>query len=125
MNNHSNAAKKAWVTRKSPTYRARKTAFQSQKALEKWARENGWKILFLDADSGNPRTGIIDAMLVRILPKKPDCLDLKLVQLKAGSAGLKPREMKRLREAIHKLRVEHLVVLFDDGEIMFSPSEPV
>lgn len=127
MNNRSHAAKKAWATRQSATYRAKKTAAQSQMALKNWARENGWKVIFLDAESGNPRTGIVDAILVRVRPKEPDpdALDIKLVQLKAGMAGLKPREMKRLREVATKLNAEHLVVLFDGKQLMFSPSEPL
>jgi len=38
MNDRSKAAKKAWATRQSATYRAKKTALQSQKALAEWAR---------------------------------------------------------------------------------------
>lgn len=125
MNDRSKAAKKAWATRQSATYRARKTAVESQRALERWAREHAWKVVFMDSESGNPRTGIVDAVLVRVRPKEPDMLDIKLVQIKAGSAGLKAREMKRLCNSVSNLSAEHLVVLFDGEDLMFSPSEPI
>ena len=90
------AALKAWTTMRGPAWKAKRSARLSQRALEEWADEAGFKVVFLDAASGNPRTGIVDAVLLRIQPRAADQLEVYLVQLKGGAAGFKPYEMARL-----------------------------
>jgi hypothetical protein len=53
-------------------WKAHHAARLSNEALSEWAEESGFKIVFLDAKSGNPRIGIVDAILLRIKPKSPD-----------------------------------------------------
>lgn len=117
-------ANKAWATRRSPVYRARKTAFASQRLLKDWAETRGWHCVFLDAKSGSPRQGIIDAVLLRPQPKNPDKLELHLVQLKAGSAGITAAEVRRLKAATQLLEPRHLIALVDGQHIEFTPHEP-
>ena len=124
MRDYSTSALKAWATRRSPVYRARRTATASQRVLAEWAERNGWRCVFLDAKSGNPRTGIIDAVLLRPKPREPDCLELHLVQLKAGSAGITATEVRRLKAATCLIEPKHLVALVDGEHIEFSPHEP-
>ncbi|MBI5545850.1 MAG: hypothetical protein HY901_18325 [Deltaproteobacteria bacterium] len=107
------AARRAWATRRSPTYKARRTANASQVALRAWARENSWYVVFLDAPSGHPRTGIVDALLVRIGTHDSDALEVRLLQLKGGSAGLKALERRRLVAACSKLWVSPAYAFFD------------
>jgi hypothetical protein len=104
-------AQKAWATRRSATYRARRTARASQLALEQWAAQHGWRTVFLDAPSGHPRTGIVDAVLVRVRPRARDQIDVRLVQLKSGVAGLTAAEFDRLCAAAENVEVEGLAVL--------------
>jgi hypothetical protein len=110
-------AKKAWMTRRSANYRARRTAKASQSAFIKWAEEHGWRVVFLDSLSGHPRTGIVDAVLVRVRPRSKDQIDIRLVQLKAGAAGLTAREFDRLCSAAERVSVEGLLALCDGPHV--------
>ena len=117
-------AEKAWVRRRSPNYRAKKTASASQTVLRDKAESLGWHCIFLDAESGNPRTGIVDAVLLRPQPKNPDKIELYLVQLKAGSAGITAAEVQRLKAATSMIEPKHLIALVDGDHIEFTPAEP-
>jgi len=118
-------AERAWVTRRSPVYRARATARRSQIALVSWAQRHGWKLVFLDALSGHPRTGIVDAVLIRIRPRLPDQIDIRLVQLKSGVAGLTAREIDRICRAAKAIQVEAHAAFFngDDVRVIQVPDE--
>jgi hypothetical protein len=114
---NSSPATKAWATRRSATYRARQTAKASQAAFEKWATDHGWRVVFLDASSGHPRTGIVDAVLLRVRPKSKDQIDIRLVQLKSGVAGLTAAEFGRLCTAVERVSVEGLAALCDEATV--------
>lgn len=116
------AAEAAWITMRSAPFRAHRTAKRSQDALRDWAREQGWYVLFLDAPSGYPRTGIVDAVMLRIPASAPDDLEVRLVQLKGGSAGLTASEVARLEAAVRGIatRVKSLCVLHDGQELHFQ-----
>jgi hypothetical protein len=118
--NCSRVAKDAWKTRKSPVYRAKKSEAAGKVALSIWAAENGWKIVFFEGKRGGPRTGIVDAVLIRIAPKRPDVLQLRLVQLKSGTAGFKPSEVKRLKEAVTNLQTNWYFAGFDGKDLYWS-----
>ncbi|HVP65835.1 MAG TPA: hypothetical protein VMT17_01075 [Anaeromyxobacteraceae bacterium] len=107
------AALKAAATKRSPPHKAKTTARKSQEALSRWAKAKAWHLVFLDAASGNPRTGIVDAVLLRITLKKPDVVQVRLVQLKGGLAGLKPREVTRLEAAVRSIDVRSMYALYD------------
>jgi hypothetical protein len=115
------SAQKAWATRRSPVYRARRTARGSQVALERWTKQHKWGIVFLDAPSGNPRVGIVDAVLVRIRPRSKDQIDVRLVQLKSGTAGLTGAEFDRLCSAVERVNVEGLAALCNGSAIFTAP----
>jgi hypothetical protein len=117
------AALKAWKTMRGPVWKARRSERLSKEALESWAKTFGFKIVFLDAASGYPRTGIIDALLFRIRPRSRDRLDLYLVQLKGGSSGFKAAEMARLTEAASAVSATPLVILHDGEELHFLGGE--
>lgn len=80
--------------------------------------------MFLDADSGHPRTGIADAVLLRIKPKAADQVELYLVQLKGGASGFKPREMTRLEKAAAAVKAVPLIILHDGERLHFLGGEP-
>jgi hypothetical protein len=113
----SSPAKKAWTTRRSANYRARQTAKSSQVAFERWAHDHGWRVVFVDAASGYPRTGIVDAVLLRVRPRSKDQIDIRLVQLKAGAAGLTAGEFERLCSAVERVSVEALAALCDGATV--------
>jgi hypothetical protein len=96
----------------------------SKEALENWAKTAGFKVVFLDAASGNPRTGIADALLCRIKPKSPDQIDLYIVQLKGGESGFTAREMARLTKAAASVKATPLVILHDGEKLQFLGGEP-
>jgi len=118
------AALKAWTTRRKPHYRARKTEAASKVALQDWCRDNNWKVVFFEGASGSARTGIVDAVMVRIKPAKPDSIEVRLVQLKAGVAGLKAAEVGRLKKAVSALSADWLFAAFDDGTLHLVPEVP-
>ena len=107
-----------------PVWKAKRTAKRSQQALQQWADEAGFRVVFLDAVSGNPRTGIADAILLRIRPKAPDQIELYVVQLKGGTAGFKAAEMARLTKAASSVKATPLIVLHDEDELHFLGGEP-
>jgi len=72
------AALRAWETMRGPVWKARRSERLSKRALENWARESGFRLMFLDADSGSPRTGIADAVLLRIKARAADQVELYL-----------------------------------------------
>jgi hypothetical protein len=117
------AALKAWKTMRGPVWKARRTAARSQRALQEWADDAGFHVVFLDAKSGNPRTGIADALLFRITPKSPDQIELYVVQLKGGGAGFKAAEMARLTKAAAAVKATPLIVLHDSDGLHFLGGE--
>jgi len=111
------AAIRAWATRRSPQYRARRTEAKSKRALQVWCRANNWKVVFFEGRTGAPRTGIADAILVRIKPRNPDAIEIRLVQIKAGVSGLTGREITRLKDAARRVSVDWLLAACD-GEVL-------
>lgn len=80
--------------------------------------------MFLDAASGHRRTGIADAVLLRIKPRAADLVELYLVQLKGGGSGFKPREMARLTKAATSVKAVPLIILHDGERLHFLGGEP-
>jgi len=118
------AALKAWKTMRGPVWKTRRSERLSKEALEDWAHEFGFRVMFLDADSGYPRTGIADAVLLRIKPKAADQVELYLVQLKGGDSGFSAREMGRLESASAAVKAVPLIILHDGKTLHFLGGEP-
>lgn len=117
-------ALKAWQTRRSPWYRAGRSERASKAALAQWCAEHGWKVVFFEGGTGAPRTGVVDAVLVRIAPREADSIEVRLVQLKAGAGGLTAGEVKRLKAAVVHLKTEWLLAAFDGEVLHFVPDLP-
>lgn len=120
----SRAAIRAWVTRRSARYRAAKSERASKGALSEWCRQHGWKVVFFDGPTGSPRTGIVDAVIVRIRPGDSDSIEVRLVQLKAGVGGLTGAEIARLKNALTKLSADWLLAAFDGDVLHLVPDIP-
>jgi hypothetical protein len=118
------AALRAWKTMRGPVWKAQRSERLSKTALEDWAKKKGFRVVFLDAASGRPRTGIADALLLRIRPKAADQIELYVVQLKGGAAGFKPREMARLEAAAAAVKAVPLIALHDGERLHFLGGEP-
>jgi len=117
-------AKKAWQTRRSAPYKASKSEKRSKVALQRWCRANGWKILFFEGDSGAPRTGIVDAIIARIMSFDADAIDIRFVQLKSGSSGLSATEAMRMKQATKKASLDWIAALYDGKDMHFLPEVP-
>jgi hypothetical protein len=101
LETRSKAARKAWTTRRSPTYKASRSERESKKALASWCRANGWKVLFFEGESGAPRTGIVDAIMARIKPKDFDAIDILFSRRISGrTVKINHRKPAALREVI-------------------------
>jgi len=120
----SRAAKKAWLTRQSPKYRADQSERASKEALRAWCRHAGWKVLFFEGVTGAPRTGIVDAIIARIRRCEPDGIDIRLVQLKSGTGGLTASEIARMKCAVEDLSRDWLLAAFDGQILHFLPDIP-
>jgi hypothetical protein len=120
----SNAARKAWNTRKSPKYKADKTERASKDALSRWCESHGWKVIFFEGKTGAPRTGIVDAVIVRIRPGDSDAIEVYLIQLKAGAGGLTAIEISRLKKVVGRASLSWLLAAFDGDELHFLPGTP-
>src|ERR1700679_1147590 len=76
--------------------KARASEAASKKALTEYCEKRKWRVAFFEGKTGSPRTGIIDAIMFRIAKSNADVLDLRLVQLKGGKAGISGAEIARL-----------------------------
>jgi cytochrome c5 len=85
----------------------------ASKAVFKSYCRHGWKVAFFEGKTGAPRTGTNDAVVFRIARGKADVLDVRLVQLKGGSAGVSGREIARLKKAATTVSVDWLIAAFD------------
>lgn len=120
------AAKKAVQTRVRMNARVKSQASEaaSKAALEAYCEANGWRVAFFEGKTGSPRTGIIDAVMFRLDRSNCDALDLRLVQLKGGKAGVSGAEIARLKKAIGTVRIDWLIAEFDGETLHFLPEEP-
>jgi len=118
-----NAALKSWQTRRrmSAFTKARAAESASKEALRSYCHEKGWRLAFFEGLTGAPRTGIIDAIIFRIDRKNSDLLDLRLIQLKGGKAGVSGQEIARLKKAAGSVTVNWLIAAFDGNELHLVP----
>lgn len=118
------SARKAWETRRSPRYRAAVTERASKTALSEWCANHGWRVVFFEGATGAPRTGIVDAVMVRIAPGKADYVDIRLVQLKAGAGGMTAAEVRRMKAATSQTSIEWVLAAYDSEELHFLSESP-
>jgi hypothetical protein len=120
------AALKAKETRKWTNARAKSQAAEaaSKEALRLYCADNGWRVAFFEGKTGSPRTGIIDAIVFRVSRKNSDVLDLRLVQLKGGKAGVSGVEIARLKKAALAIEADWLIAEFDGETLHLLPNEP-
>lgn len=102
--------------------KARAAEAASKEALKLYCEETGWRVAFFEGKTGAPRTGIIDAIAFRIARAKSDILELRLIQLKGGNAGVSGREIGRLKQAVTDARVSWMIAAFD-GEALHTLPE--
>jgi hypothetical protein len=120
------ATAKALTTKRhmSAWARARAAEAASKEALRTYCQEHGWKIAFFEGASGNPRTGIIDAVAFRLGRTNSDALDVRLIQLKGGKAGVSGREIARLKKAVLTVSVTWLIAAYDGETLHVLPDDP-
>ena len=119
------AASKAVQTRRrrSAWEQAHASEGASKDPLKAYCEKHGWKIAFFEGKTGAPRTGIIDAIAFRLGRKDSDLLDVRLIQLKGGNAGVTGREIARLKKAASGAMVNWLIAEFDGELLHLLPSD--
>ena len=100
--------------------KARESEAASKKALTEYCEKRKWRVAFFEGATGSPRTGIIDAIMFRIAKGNADVLDLRLVQLKGGKAGISGAEIARLKKAIGTITLDWIVAAFDGSVFAFA-----
>lgn len=105
--------------------KARAAEAASKEALRVYCKENGWRVAFFEGDTGAPRTGIIDAIAFRLGRQDADALDLRLIQLKGGNAGITGKEIARLKAAAISATVNWLIAEFDGDILHLLPDDPI
>jgi|ERR1035438_4361949 hypothetical protein len=120
------AALKSWHTRRamSAFAKARAAEAASKEALRLYCEQHGWKLAFFEGATGSPRTGIIDAIAFRLARKNADLLDVRLIQLKGGKAGVSGAEIARLKKAAEGANVSWLIAAFDGQSLHLLPDDP-
>lgn len=78
----------------------------------------------MKAKRARHETGIIDAIAFRLGRKDADILDIRLVQLKGGNAGVTGREIARLKKAATGATVHWLIAEFDGETLHLLPQDP-
>jgi Holliday junction resolvase len=126
MRDQHAAAKKAWkrIRAHKILNEVHASEVKSKRALRKYCKKHGWHVAFFEGRTGAPRTGIIDAIAYRLGKQNPDEMDLRLIQLKGGKAGVTGEEIRRLKEAAENLRGKPLIAEFDGKALQFLPNEP-
>jgi hypothetical protein len=128
MGKGNERALKAWKTRRirDAWVKAHAAEAGSKAALKLYFENRGWHVAFFEGLTGAPRTGIIDAIAYRLGRQNPDLLDLRLVQLKGGKAGVTGREIGRLKKAATDAKANWLIAAYDSeaGALQFLPDEP-
>ena len=121
------AAAKAQQTRRrmNAFTKARAAEAASKEALKAYCTEHGWRVAFFEGPSGAPRTGIIDAIAFRLGRKNSDLLDVRLIQLKGGKAGVSGMEIARLKSAAAGATVNRLIAEFDGETLHLLPDDPI
>jgi hypothetical protein len=119
MTDRSEAARKAWRTIriKRAFVKARASEAASKAALEAYCEQQGWRVAFFEGKTGSPRTGIIDAVAFSLDRSNADGLEVRLIQLKGGNAGVNGREIARLKKAVTEARITGMIAAFD-GEVL-------
>ena len=97
----------------------------SKDALKTYCAEHGWRVAFFEGKTGAPRTGIIDAIAFRLGRKNSDLLDVRLIQLKGGKAGVSALEIARLKKAAAGATVNWLIAEFDGEVLHLLPDDPI
>ena len=105
--------------------KARAAEAASKEAFAAHCAEHGWKVAFFESANGSPRNGIIDAIAFRLVKTNCDALDVRLVQLKGGKAGINGQEIARLKKAVPVATVNWLVASFDGEELHLLPEDPM
>jgi hypothetical protein len=120
------AAFKALQTKRrmSAFAKARAAEAASKEALRVYCQEHGWKVAFFEGATGGPRTGIIDAIAFRLGRKNADALDVRLIQLKGGNAGVSGPEIARLKKAASGAIVQWLIAASDGETLHVVPDDP-
>ena len=123
--NVSERAKKAWRTRriKSAFIKVRASEAASKEELKSYLEKRGWRVVFFEGKTGSPRTGIIDAFAYRLDRKDADRLDVKLIQLKGGKAGITGREIARLKKAVENAKISWALAAFDGETLQVIPED--
>ena len=124
MRDQRQAGLKSWDTRrkKSAFAKARAAEAASKEALKIDCQEHGWHVAFFEGKTGAPRTGIIDAVAFRLDRKNADALQIRLIQLKGGNAGVSGREIARLKKAVEQASLSWVIAAFD-GEVLHTIPE--
>ncbi len=124
--NRTEAALKAWKTRRirNAFVKARASEAASKEALRAFCEKKGWRVAFFEGKTGSPRTGIVDAIAFRLGRKHSDLLDVRLIQLKGGKAGVTAQEIARLKKATSGIMVNWLIAAFDGETLHIVPDEP-
>ena len=92
--------------------------------MKAYCEEHGWKVAFFEGKTGSPRTGIIDAVAFRLGRTNADALDVRLIQLKGGKAGISGPEIKRLKKATDDATVKWLIAAYDGASLHVIPDDP-
>jgi hypothetical protein len=118
-------ALKAWKTRriKGAWIKARASEIASKEGLKAYMEERGWRVVFFEGETGAPRTGIIDAFAYRLDRKDADRLDVKLIQLKGGKAGISGAEIARLKKAVESAKITLALAAFDGEGLQVVPED--
>jgi hypothetical protein len=97
--------------------KARAAEAASKEALRIYCQEHRFKIAVFEGATGAPRTGIIDAIAFRLGRTNADALDIRLIQLKGGNAGISGPEIALLKKAASGAIVKWLIAALD-GEVL-------
>jgi hypothetical protein len=73
----------------------------------------------------SPRAGVIDAIAFRLGRAHADAIEIRLVQLKGGRAGVTGAEIGRLKQAVTGATVDWLIAAFDGQALQPVPDLPL
>ncbi len=104
--------------------KARAAEAASKEALRAYCDDHGWKVAFFEGSTRAPRTGIIDAVAFRLGRKNADAIEVRLIQLKGGRAGISAPEISRLKKAAAGANVTWILAAYDGKVLHVVPDDP-
>jgi hypothetical protein len=90
--------------------KARKSETASKDALRTYCEKHNWRVAFFEGATGSP-------IIFRISKGNADAIEIRLIQLKGGNAGMSGSEIARMKKAVGTVDINWMYAAFDGDSL--------